>query len=516
MNLKYPAAVAFLWAMGMAMAAGELKLPAVIGENMVLQQKLANPIWGWDTPGTEVTVAFSGQTKVAKAAAGTGRWQVILDPMPANATPEKLIVRGTSTREVANILVGEVWICSGQSNMVWPVRKAWDSESAIAAAKFPQIRLLKVPNFASQTLEDDFRGQWEECTPESVGTFSAVGYYFGRQLHQTLGVPVGMIRCAWGGSSAEAWVRRDLLDKDMRFSAIMDQWRQTEATYDLAKAKADHQKTLKEWQIQRDAAVAASAAVPPKPEEPRDLLGRAGHQRPGNLYGGLINPLAGFGIRGVIWYQGESNAGRAAQYHDLMSLLIGSWRDAWGQGAFPFYFVQLPNYKPVAAEPADSVWANLRAAQTRTFHEVENTGMAVTIDLGEANDIHPRDKRDVAERLARWALVKDYGLAGMTCRSPELESMRVDGNKAILTIAHVGEGLRTLNSPTFHGFAVCGKDRKWFWAEGRQVPGTLNQIEVTCPQVASPVAVRYAWEDNPVCNVYSLGGLPLAPFSTSH
>jgi sialate O-acetylesterase len=497
-------------------AAGQLKLPAVIGENMVLQQKLANPIWGWDTPGTEVTVTFSGQTKVGKAAQGTGRWQVTLDPMPANSSPEKLVVRGTSTREVINILVGEVWICSGQSNMVWPVRKAWDSETAMAAAKFPQIRLLKVPNFASQTLENDFRGQWEECTPESVGTFSAVGYYFGRQLHQTLGVPVGMIRCAWGGSSAEAWVRRDLLEKDKRFSAIMDQWRQTEATYDFAKAKADYQKSLKEWQIQRDAAVAASGEVPPQPEEPRDLLGRAGHQRPGNLYGGLINPLAGFGIRGVIWYQGESNAGRAPQYHDLMSLLIRSWRDAWGQGAFPFYFVQLPNYKPVAAEPADSVWADLRAAQAMTLREVENTGMAVTIDLGEANDIHPRDKRDVAERLARWALVKDYGLSGMTCRSPEFESMRVDGNKAILTIAHAGEGLRTLNSTQAHGFAIRGADQKWLWAEAQRVPGTLNQIEVTHPQVALPVAVSYAWADNPVCNVYSLGGLPLTPFRTGN
>jgi sialate O-acetylesterase len=384
----------------------------------------------------------------------------------------------------------------------------------MAAARFPRIRLLKVPNVGSQKLEDDFRGEWEECTPETVGTFSAVGYYFGRQLHQTLGVPVGMIRCAWGGSSAEAWVRRDLLEKDQRFTAIMDQWRQTEATYDFAKAKADYQVTRKQWESQRDAALASGEPAPPEPEAPRDLLGRGGHQRPGNLYGGLVHPLAGFGIRGVIWYQGESNAGRAGQYHDLMSVLIGSWRVAWGQGAFPFYFVQLPNYKPVAAEPGESVWADLRAAQARTAREVEKTGMAVTIDLGEANDIHPRDKRDVADRLARLALVNDYGITGVAGRSPELESMRVDGGKAIVTIAHVGEGLRSRDTNELRGFAICGEDRKWVWADAKLVAGTTNQIEVSSGQVAAPVAVRYAWADNPVCNVFSIGGLPLAPFRT--
>jgi sialate O-acetylesterase len=492
-----------------AHAAAELKIPAVFGENMVLQQKQANPVWGWDTPGTGITVTFSGQTKTTKAG-DDGRWTVNLDPLDASADPATLSVTGTSTRDIANVLVGEVWLSSGQSNMRWSVNATWDYDLEILSANHPQIRLLTMPNVGTQEPQKDFNGQWKVCSPETVGPFSAVAYYYGRLLHQTLGVPVGLIDVSWGGSAAEAWVRRPLLENDERFKAYMDQWRNTEANFDFTKAQAEHQEKMKEWEAKRDEAKAANQPIPQQPRPPQNPL--AGNQRPGNLHAGSLNPVIGYGIRGVIWYQGESNASRHAQYHDLMSLLITSWREEWRQGDFPFYFVQLADYLAEKPEPGDSDWARLREAQTRTLNEVKNTGQAVIIDTGEANDIHPRNKQDVADRLARWALAKDYGFDKIPHRSPELASIEMAGGKATLTFDHVGGGLRGVDYHDVRGFAISGTDGQWHWAEAKILSN--NRIEVSSSQVPEPTAVRYAWADNPVANVRTLEGLPLTPFRT--
>ncbi len=492
-----------------AAAQAELKLPAIIGDHMVLQQKQADPIWGWDTPGTAISVAFAGQTKSAKADA-SGKWTVKLDAMPANAKPQTMTIKGSSTRELTDILVGEVWICSGQSNMQWNVGSCWDGDLEIATAKYPQIHLISVPQVGTQEPQQDFKGAWAQCSPQNVGGFSAVGFFYGRLLHEMLGVPVGLINNAWGGSAAEAWVRRDVLEQDKRFKPLMERTVQTEANLTSPAAKADYDQALAAWKVQAEAAQKAKQPAPRAPQGPQGYLN--GNARPGNIFNGVLLPTIGYGIKGAIWYQGETNAGRAYEYADLFPLMITHWRELWGQGDFPFYWVQLADFMAEQPQPGDSSWAELRESQTKTITAVKNGGQAVIIDLGEASDIHPKNKRDVAERLARWALVKDYGMT-MIYRSPEYKSVAITGNKAVVSIDTFGSAkLRTLDVNDLKGFAICGEDKKWVWADAKFVGA--DAIEVSAKTVAKPIAVRYAWADNPVCNVISAEGLPLTPFRT--
>ena len=500
-------------------ARAELKLPAIIGDNMVLQQKQANPVWGWDAPGTEITVTFAGQTKTAKAGAD-GKWTVKLDAVPANAQPATITIKGSSTRELKNVLVGEVWICSGQSNMGFNLSSVWDADLDIAQAKFPQIRLISVPQVGTQEIQDDFKGQWEECSPANAGQFTAVGYHFGRVLHEMLGVPVGLIDNAWGGSACEAWVKRDVLEKDPRFASIIARWKQIESTFTqeaFDKQVAEHKEKVAAWGKKRaEAAKAGTFFTAQAPRAPQNLM--TGQGRPGNLYAGVLHPTIGYGIKGVIWYQGESNASRAKEYGELFPFMIEHWRKEWKQGDFPFYWVQLADFKPYQTEPVESDWAELRKAQTLTMSKLPHTGQCVITDLGEANDIHPKNKRDVAERLARWALVKDYGQK-LPYRSPEIKDAKFDGGKALLTFDYAPQGLRTIDTDDVKGFAICGEDKKWVWAKASIIGGSkkgTNQIEVSAAGIAKPVAVRYAWADNPVCNVYSAEGLPVTPFRTDH
>ncbi len=498
-------------------AHAELRLPAIIGDNMVLQQKQSNPIWGWDTPGTDVKVTLGSQSKTAQTDA-KGKWTIKLDPLPASAVQAVMTIEGTTKRELKNILVGEVWVCSGQSNMGFNLSSVWDADLDIATAKYPQIRLISVPQVGTQELQDDFKGQWEECSPTTAGSFSAVGYHYGRVLHEMLGVPVGLIDNAWGGSSCEAWVRRDVLEKDARFKAMIEKWKQTESTYTDAifeKQMAEHQAKVAAWTIARKEALKAGKPLPANlPRAPQNVL--RGQHRPGNLYAGCLHPILGYGIKGAIWYQGESNASRAYEYSYLFPLMITHWRSEWKQGDFPFYWVQLADFKPEQAEPGDSDWAELRESQTNSIRKLANAGQCVITDLGEANDIHPKNKRDVAERLARWALAKDYGMK-LVYRSPELKESKFEGGKALLTFDFAPQGLRTIDVDEVKGFALCGADQKWVWAKASILGGSkkgTNQIEVSSPQVPQPVAVRYAWSDNPICNVFSAEGLPVTPFRT--
>lgn len=490
----------------------ELKLPAIIGDNMVLQQKQANPVWGWDAPGTAVTVTFAGQTKNAKA--GTdGKWTVKLDALPANAKPQSMKIKGTSERELKNILVGEVWICSGQSNMQFAVQSNWDSDLEIATAKYPQIHLITVPNVGTQEPQNDFKGEWRECNPQTVGGFSAVGYFFGRILHRTLDVPVGLINDSWGGSAAEAWVRRDVLEKDPRFKLLMENTRKREADLQSPAAKANYDKQLAAWkQREADAKKAGKPFTERAPQPPDAWL--RGNARPGNIFNGVLLPTIGYGIKGAIWYQGESNAGRAYEYGSLFPRMIQHWREEWGQGDFPFYWVQLADFmaeKTDAMQAVASSWAELRESQTKTQSAIKNGGQAVIIDLGEGNDIHPKNKRDVADRLARWALAKDYGVK-IPYRSPEYKSVEFTGNKAVVTLDTFGSALRTFDVVEAKGFVICGEDKQWKWAQAKLVGN--DKVEVSAAGVAKPIAVRYAWADNPVCNLYSVQGLPVTPFRT--
>lgn len=505
-----PIAVLSITALLTLSARAELKLPAIIGDNMVLQQKQTNPIWGWDTPGTQVTVKFGDQSRSAKAD-DKGKWTVKLDPVPANAKPAVLSVSGTTKRDVQNVLVGEVWLCSGQSNMGFTTNQARDADVELLACNIPEIRLVRVPNVGIQEPQDDFKGEWKECTPTSAASFTAVGFFYGKILHEMLGVPVGLIDNAWGGSSCEAWVRRDILEKDARFKGMIEQWKRTEASYTpeaFAKEQAAHKVKMEAWNKAKiEAAKNKQLFIQLPPRPPQNPL--TGQHRPGNLYSGCLHPVIGYGIKGAIWYQGESNASGAYEYSYLFPLMIQHWRDEWKAGDFPFYWVQLADFKAELPEPGDSDWAELRESQTKTQNVIKNGGQAVIIDVGEGKDIHPKNKRDVAERLVRWALAKDYGVK-LPYHSPEFKTADFAGNKATVTLDTFGSSVQTFDVAEARGFAVCGEDKKWAWAEGKVVGP--DKIEVTSKTVAKPIAVRYAWSDNPVCNLYSKEWLPVTPF----
>jgi sialate O-acetylesterase len=455
--------------------AADVSLNNMFGSHMVLQQGIANRVWGKAEPGETITVTFADQSHTTDAG-DDGSWEVMLDAVQEYGGPHTLTVKGTNTIVFEDVLIGEVWVCAGQSNMQWSVNASNDADLEKAAASFPNIRLISVPQVGTQEPQWNFNGSWKPCSSETVGGFSAVGYFFGRQLHQTLGVPVGLINNAWGGSACEAWVNRETMTKDGRFDKLLSRWEQME------KEKADDARLMN------------------------------GNSRPGNIYNGVLTPSIGYGIRGAIWYQGESNASRAYQYRDLFPFMIKTWRDEWGLGDFPFYWVQLADFRAEKAEPAESDWAELREAQTMTMDKLPATGEAVIIDIGEGKDIHPQNKQDVAKRLARWALAETYGVGGIPCHSPRYASMEKEGAKIVLSFNHVNGGWRPFDVAEPVGFTIAGADRAFVPAQAKiRDDGT---IEVSAEGIAEPVAVRYAWADNPVCNMFDGTGLPLTPFRT--
>jgi sialate O-acetylesterase len=485
----------------------DVKLPTIFGDHMVLQREKPVVVWGTADPGETVTVRISRLKGTVKANP-RGQWCIQLGVLPAGG-PHTLTVKGKNMVTYQDVLMGEVWVCSGQSNMGFSVNSANDADLELLNASYPNLRLISVPQVANQTPQSEFKGQWEASTPDVARNFSAVGFFYGRLLHQALDVPVGLIDNAWGGSAAEAWVRRDILEADELLKPLMARWKKTEATYDFEALKATYQTKLAQWQTRAQQAKREGKPQPGKPRAPRNAL--TGNQRPANLYGGVLHPVIGYGIRGAIWYQGESNASRAYQYRYLFPLMIQNWRDDWQQGDFPFYWVQLADFRDEKIDPAESDWAELREAQTMTMSKLANTGEAVITDLGEAHDIHPRNKLDVARRLARWALAKDYGQK-LVYRSPIYKSCYIEGKRMIVSFDHVGGGLDTFDVRQPVGFAIAGPDKKFVWAQAK-ITGK-DTIEVWSDQIAEPVSVRYAWADNPVCNVQNREHLPLTPFRT--
>jgi sialate O-acetylesterase len=441
-------------------ARADVRIPHVFGDNMALQRDMPVPVWGTADPGEFVSVEFAGQS-VATATDADGNWRVTLEPSPAGG-PYDLTVRGKTIRTFKNILVGDVWVCSGQSNMQWPVEWSLNAVEEIANATYPRIRLFTVPPTVAQEPKLDVGGGWVACAPETVPNFSAVAYFFGRALHRELGVPVGLINTSWGGTAVEAWTSRSALAASPDFAPI------------LARVHAD--------------------------DDPN---------KPSVLFNGMIRPLLPFGIRGAIWYQGESNVGRAYHYRSLFPTMIRDWRSGWSQGDFPFLFVQLANFGEPQTTPGDSDWAELREAQTMAL-SVPNTAMASAIDIGDALDIHPKNKQDVGERLALCALGTVFGW-DVEYSGPLYSWMTVEGNAIRLRFDHVGNGLAAKGSDTLEGFAVAGADRRWMWADARIERDT---VVVSTDAVPHPVAVRYGWHHNPVGNLYNRAGLPASPFRT--
>ncbi len=499
--MKLPTLALTITSLATATLQAEVSLPKVFTDHMVLQREQANPIWGSANPGEKLTLSLAGNV-LSVEANQDGSWRTKLPPLPAGG-PHTLTIAGSSKIEIKDVLVGEVWFCSGQSNMEWPVSNTNSAEVEIAAANHPQIRLLSVERNGTDIPQDDINGQWKVCSPETVGDFSAIGYYYGKTLNAALGVPIGLIDNAWGGSKAESWVPRDTLESDDRYAAMLEHWDEKVKNFNAEEYDAFMQK-FKEWE---------QAGYPQPGLNWDDTVHPvSGQHRPANIYNGMVHPLIGYGIKGVIWYQGESNGTRAEQYLDLFPLVVKTWREKWGQGDFPFYWVQLADFGAEQTTPHDEDWAELRDSQTSAMDVLPNSGQAVIIDLGESHNIHPRNKMTVANRLVRWPLAKDYGF-DIAYQSPRYSGMEIVGNKIRISFDSVSEqGLYSFDTDDIHGFSIAGDDQKFVWAEAKIVDPTT--VEVWAEDIENPVAVRYGWANNPKVNLYDYNGLPVTPFRT--
>jgi sialate O-acetylesterase len=621
-------------------ALAEVKLPYVLSDNMVLQRDIPVNIWGWANPGEKVTVVFNNQ-KVSAKAAKNGEWKVQLKPLAAGG-PFEITIKGKNSIVLKNILVGDVWLCGGQSNMEWPLSRSRNWSTDKNSTDNPNIRLFYVPKRMSlKPLSNTNEAMWQPCNQETAGSFSAIGYYFGKNLQKELNIPIGLINSNWGGTDIETWISLETMYADKDYTAIIDKLKAS----DLDKLQKEAEENLRKWQhaisnedpgivnqwfaVETDAKDWKSMRLPQawegaglpaldgvvwfrkevkipaalagkealislgpiddsdetylngvkigktenKYDMPRvykvpsgvlkeginviaikvidtggggglwgmdnQLFLEAGDSKfiladnwqykvgldlpapretsspnsfPSLLYNGMINPLLNFPIKGVIWYQGENNAGNYMKYRSLFPAMIKDWRSKWNIGDFTFLFAQLANYMEPPQLPQQSTWAGLREAQTMTL-SVPNTGMAVIIDIGEAKDIHPRNKDDVGYRLTLAALNKAYG-KDLVYSGPIYKSMKVEGDRIMLEFDHVGSGLMIKDKYGYmKAFAVAGEDKKFVWAKAWLTPD--NKVVVSSDKVKNPVAVRYAWADNPDdANLYNAEGLPASPFRT--
>jgi sialate O-acetylesterase len=433
-----------------APARAAVALHALFSDNAVLQQGVKLPVWGTSDGAEKVTVTLAGQEATAEPK--DGKWRVDFEPLKAGGPHELTVTQGDQKLQVKNVLVGEVWLCGGQSNMQWGVNQSAGAQEGIANSANDQIRLLTVPRRGSPQPESKVTADWKLCSPESVPSFSAVGYYFGRDLQKALGVPVGLISSNWGGTTAERWMSKESIEGNP------------------------------------------------------DLQGMSKPQGASDLYNAMIAPLAPYAIRGAIWYQGESNADRAVQYRKLLPAMIKNWRDTFGQGDFPFLIVQLAPFKQIVDAPGESDWAELRDAQLHAAKTVPNAGLAVITDAGDA-DIHPPQKAPVGARLAVLARGIAYG-EKIVHSGPVFDKLVVSGERAIVYFQHVGGGLEARGGD-LKGFTLAGADKKFHNATAK-IEG--DTVVVTSDKVPQPVAVRFGWAIYPNVNLWNKDGLPASPF----
>lgn len=506
--------------------AAEVKMPKIFGDNMVLQRDMPAPVWGWAAPNEKVTVEFGAQKKEAIADA-QGKWMVKLDPLKASSTPQAMTVSSSDiskspSLQIKNILVGEVWICSGQSNMEMAVRDVLNAKEEIESSANPLIRHIKVQNTQSpKKLDDITGGAWVVASPQTTGTFTAVGYFFAKNLVRELNVPVGLIGSSWWGTRIEPWTCPEGFKLYPEFKDIVKQVEEWDPSTDSGRPKyVEYVGKLKEWLPKAEKAIEAKQSVPNMPALP---FPGPSHQLPTKLYNAMISPLIPYAFRGAIWYQGENNAGDGLAYVPKMKALIEGWRQLWKQGDFPFYHVQLANYTtsdPNKPEGGDG-YSRVREAQLQSL-SIKNTGMAVIIDIGEAKDIHPKDKQDVGARLALWALANDYGKK-IEFSGPLYKNCKVEGIKIRIEFDHAGNGLfigeknglepvKEIKDGKLPWLSIAGEDKKFYFADAR-IDG--NSLVVSCDKVQAPVAVRYHFTANPEgLHLYNKEGLPASPFRT--
>lgn len=498
------------------------RLARIFTDHLVLQRDQPVPIWGWAAPGQKITVSFAGQ-QVSATAETTGRWRVQLSPLKMSATPAELLVVGAKTQRLSDVLVGDVWLCSGQSNMGFPL-DACDAAADIRAADFPLIRYTRCgENFSSQMQDDVVSAAWKPVTPDTARGCGAVPFYFARRVHADTKIPLGLLHCEIGGTDIECWMPPAAFRDYPANAAVAKRLDDAVARYRQLLPAALAQ--VEAWLPLAKQAVSTNQPLPPAPRlpiHPNEDRGPGGEWvRTQSLYNGMVHPIVGYALTGAIWYQGENNGQEQQSYVDKKRALIETWRKLWGRD-FPFYYVQLANWRPANNDPSggNREWQYCRMAQLQCL-SIPKTGMAVTIDIGDADDIHPKNKADVGERLALWALAKDYGHTDLVCSGPLYAGISVEGSRIRVRFTSVGKGLmvgsKNGRAPVqeqaggkLARFAISGADRTWRWADA-VIDG--DSVVVSSAQVPAPVAVRYAFAQNPAgCNLYNREGLPASPF----
>lgn len=454
----------------------EIKLPALFTDNMMLQQNMEAPIWGWGNKNDMLQVFTSWDSKTYDVKVDKyGKWKTKLTTPKAGGTYEITIKQGTETKTIRNVLIGEVWLCSGQSNMEMPLKgftgqPVKGGNEAIVHSTNNQIRFISVPRATVLESKDDFDGSWQVASPQTTGSFSATAWYFGALLQEVLNVPIGMIEVSYGGSNVEAWMNKEML-KDFKEITI-----------------ADKKEDFKEAQ-NREATT---------------------------LFNGMLSPVIGYGIKGAIWYQGESNRDRPFQYRNLFNKMVSSWRGLWSQGEFPFYFAQIAPFDYTRYHPNNYLEkynsAYLREAQLKASKEIPNSGMAVLMDVGEKNNIHPVDKEKGGNRLAYLALAKTYGIEGFEYESPEFNAMEIKGSTVTVSFNNVPNGITSFGN-TVNGFEIAGENQVFYPA---QAVLRSKSVLLSSPRVEKPVAVRYLFKDYTNAEIFSVGGLPMSSFRTDN
>ncbi len=486
---------AVLLAFAAAPAGADVVFAPFFRDNAVLQREKIVPVWGRADPGEKVTVTFQSQT-LDTVADDMGRWSVKFAPMPACAAPSELVAKGKNTVTVRNVLVGEVWLCSGQSNMVWLVKYTLNAQDEIAAADYPLIRHFNTPHVSAARPCDDVGGEWQVCGPATAGEFSGAAFYFGRELFKKLNVPIGLLNSSWGGTHIESWMNPHAASPDDAvWRLVLTRWQGAMKTYPARAEKYENDLDASS----REAAAARMEGRQYTRPVLRKPDGAGSRSQPGALYNAMIAPFLPTAIRGAIWYQGEANAPRYAEYRTLFPEMIRQWRAAFGQGDFPFYHVQLANF--TISVP----WAFQREAQEYAL-KLPNTGQAVSIDIGESKNIHPKNKQEVGRRLALVALANTYNLGG-ECSGPRFAGVTRENGALRVTLDHAA-GLNT-KDPALPGFVIAGADKKFVAAKAR-IDG--ETIIVSAKSVKDPVAVRYAWASDPPAPLYNGAELPAAPF----
>jgi sialate O-acetylesterase len=477
-----------------------IKLPAIISNNMVLQQKSKAALWGWADAGEKVTITTSWNNKtVGITADQNGKWLTYIKTTEAGG-PYTITLKGTNSLQIANVLLGEVWLASGQSNMEFFVGKmdnpsytgVVNYEQEIKDAKFPNIRMIDVANKVADQPQENFVGSWKVCSPQTVDTFSAVAYYFAKEIHGAAGYPVGIINSTWGGTPAESWTKKEVLENDSELKPILTRYDEQVKNY--PKASEEYKLALERWKLDTSKN---------KPAAPAQPIGPTHNKSPYKLYNGMIAPLLPYTLRGVIWYQGESNAERANQYRKLFPAMINSWRNDFKNANLPFYFVQISPHRSQNPE--------IREAQVYTYRTVPHTGIVVTTDNGDSLDIHPRNKKLVGQRLSLWALHNEYGKKDVVFSGPLYRAIKADGDKIRIQFDYVDGGLISKDGQELKEFEIAGEDRNFVPAKA-VIEG--EEVVVSNPQVSKPVAVRFAWRNIPDPNLYNKAGLPASPFRT--